>query len=126
MTLDDIARKLDTIDTRLATLERKVDDGFTAAEKNTLLLGLANLESQVDDRFSASTKAFATLESKLDEGFNASKIRDEELHRLTRFGLEAGEIMHDSIIRRFDSSDRKHDEQISLLKDVIRQHPTKS
>ena len=79
MTLEDIASKLDTIDTRLSTLEQKVDDGF-----------------------------------------NASKVRDEELHRLTRFGLEAGEVMRDSINRRFDATDRKHDDQISLLKDVIR------
>ena len=84
MTLDDIARKLDTIDTRLSTLEQKVDDGF-----------------------------------------NASRVRDEELHRLTRFGFEANEIMRDSISRRFDEANQKHDEQISLLKDVISQSITK-
>jgi hypothetical protein len=106
MTLDDIARKLDTIDTRLSTLERKVDDGFSASEKS-LLLNVANLESKMED------------------GFNASKVRDEELHRLTRFGLEADEIIADSINRRLDESNRKHDQQISLLKDVIRQNVTK-
>ena len=84
MTLEDIGRKLDTIDTRLSTLEQKVDDGF-----------------------------------------NASRVRDEELHRLTRFGLEADEIIADSIKRRLDESNRKHDEQIGLLKDVIRQNVTK-
>ena len=84
MTLDDIAGKLDTIDTRLSNLEQKVDDGF-----------------------------------------NASKVRDEGLHRLTRFGLEAGEIMRDSMNRRFDAADQKHDAQIGLLKDVIRHHLAK-
>ena len=85
MTLKDIARKLDTIDTRLSSLEQKVD-----------------------------------------EGFRGSQIRDEELHRLTRFGLEADEVLRESMNRRFDVSDRKHDDQISLLEDVMRQNLTKS
>ncbi len=106
MTLEDIARKLDTIDTRLSTLERKVDDGFSASE-NALRSGLA------------------TLESKIDDSSRASRIRDEELHRLTRFGLEADEVIADSINRRLDESNHKHDEQITLIKDVIRQQLTR-
>lgn len=91
MTLDDIARKLETIDSRLSTIDTRL----------------------------------STLEESVDDGFNASKVRDEELHRLTRFGLKAVEVLSESVDRRFDSSDRKHDEQISLLKDVIRQNPAK-
>ena len=114
MTLEDIARQLDTIDTRLSTLERKVDDGFSASEKRSLLSSVANLESKIED-----------VESKVEDGFNASRIRDEELHRLTRFGVEADEIIADSINRRLDESNRKQDEQIGLLKNVIRQNFTK-
>jgi hypothetical protein len=106
MTLDDIAGKLDAIDTRLSTLERKVDEGFGASGK-------------------AVHEGLSTLESKLNEGFNASKVRDEELHRLTNFGLEADQIVADSINRRLDQSNHKHDEQIRLLNDVIRQNLTK-
>ncbi|HEX8028864.1 MAG TPA: hypothetical protein VF491_10405 [Vicinamibacterales bacterium] len=106
MTLEDIARKLDTIDTRLSTLVRRVDDGFTASE-SALRLGLTALESKIDD------------------SSRASQIRDEELHRLTRFGLEATEVIADSINRRLDESNRKDDEQITLIKDVIRQQLTR-
>ena len=41
------------------------------------------------------------------------------------FALEADEVLRDSMSRRFDAADRKHDEQIGLLKDVIRHHVTK-
>ena len=148
MTLEDIARKLDTIDTRLSTLVERVDEGFSASEKESLLSSLANLESKVNEGFNAAEKKsllsnlanlelkvdegfnapekksllarLANLESKVDEGFNGSKVRDEELLRLTQFGLEAGEVMRQSINRRVDATDRKHDDQISLLQDVIR------
>ena len=119
MTLDDIARKLDTIDTRMSTLERKVDDGFNASGSamGSLRSGLATLEVKVD----TLEEKLDTLEGKLDDSSRASQIRDEELHRLTRFGLEADEVIADSINRRLDESNRKHDEQITLIKDVIRQ-----
>ena len=114
MTLDDIARKLDTIDKRLSTLDGKVDNGFSASEKKSLLSSVANLESKIED-----------VESTIEDGFNASRVRDEELHRLTRFGLEADEIIANSINRRLDESNRKHDEQIGLLKNFIGQNVTK-
>ena len=89
------------------------------------LADIARKLDTIDTRLSTVDARLSTLEQKVDEGFNASKVRDEELHRLTRFGLEADEVMGDSITRRFDASDRKHDEQISLLKDVIRQNLSK-
>lgn len=76
--------------------------------------------SGVNDRFGAIEKRFDGLEKKVDEGFKDSKIRDEELRDLMKFGLEAREVLRDEIHRRFDEADRKHDEQITLLKDAGR------
>ena len=55
----------------------------------------------------------ATLDSKVTVGF-------EQTHALLRFGLEAREALRESMDARFDAADRKHDEQIGLLKDVLR------
>jgi hypothetical protein len=72
------------------------------------------------DELSAQMNAkFENLEKKMDDGFRASRIRDEELRDLTRFGLEAREILRDEIHRRFDESDRKADLRITLLKDAV-------
>ena len=79
----------------------------------------------MDKRFDRMDKRFESLEQKMDQGFNDSKIRDEHLLGLTRFSLEADEVLRDSMMRRFDDADRKHDEQISLLKDVVRQRAAK-
>jgi hypothetical protein len=37
-----------------------------------------------------------------------------------KFGLEAREALRETVDARFDETGRKHDEQISLLKDVLR------
>jgi hypothetical protein len=66
----------------------------------------------IDTRFDA-------LEEKVDEGFKDSKIRDEELRGLMTFGLEAREVLRDEMHRRFDDTDRKHEEELTLLKDML-------
>ena len=71
-----------------------------------------NLEQKMDQRFES-------LEQKMDQGFNDSKTRDERLEGLMTFGLEARDILRDEMHRRFDEADRKHDEQITLLKDAV-------
>jgi hypothetical protein len=65
------------------------------------------------------------LKQAMTEGFDASRARDEELRDLMKFGLEAREVLRDEIHRRFDNADQKHDEQIDLLKTVIRHDVTK-
>jgi hypothetical protein len=37
-----------------------------------------------------------------------------------KFGLEVREALRESMEARFDAADRKHDEAISLLKDVLK------
>jgi hypothetical protein len=75
----------------------------------------------LEKRFDGLEGKFDGLEKKVDDGFNDSKIRDEELRGLMKFGLEAREVLRDEMHRRFDEADRKHDEQLTLLKDAVRQ-----
>lgn len=90
-------------DTRALAL--KVDTGF----ENTRALA-AKVDVGLEE-----TRALA---SKVTIGF-------EETHALLKFGLEAREAPRESMETRFEEADRKHDEQITLLKDVLREsrHP---
>jgi hypothetical protein len=67
---------------------------------------------------------FSNLKQTVTDGFNASKTRDEELRDLMKFGLEAREALRETVNDRFDQTDRKFDDQILLLKDVIKQNLT--
>jgi len=81
------------------------------------------LAARLDQQFAKIDVKFAGIDEKfasVDEKLNASRVRDEELRELTKFGLEAREILRDEMHRRFDETDRKNDEQISLLKDTVR------
>ena len=106
MTIDELAAKFEN-------LEQKMDQRFETMDQR-----FESLEQRMNKRFEG-------LEQKMDQGFNDSKSRDEHLLGLTRFNLEADEVLRDSMMRRFDDADRKHDEQISLLKDVVRQRAAK-
>lgn len=98
-TLARVGEKLARVDERLAGVDEK-------------LAGVGEKFGKIDGRFEA-------LNQKMDEGFKDSKMRDEELRGLMTFGLEAREVLRDEMHRRFDASDRKHDEQITLLKDAV-------
>lgn len=63
---------------------------------------------------------FASLRSEMREGFNASKVRDEELRSIAKLGLEAHQGLLETTTARFDATDKKHDEAISLLKAAVR------
>jgi septation ring formation regulator EzrA len=67
----------------------------------------------------------ADLKRTVTEGFDASKTRDEELRDLMKFSLEAREALRETVNDRFDQTDRKFDDQILLLKDVIKHNVTK-
>lgn len=107
MTIDELAAKMDErfealgrqTDKRFETIEQKLDQGFNDSRSR-------------DERLES-------LEQKMDLGFNDSKIRDERLEGLMTFGLEARDILRDEMHRRFDEADRKHDIQITLLKDAV-------
>ena len=57
---------------------------------------------------------------RVDEQLNAARIRDEEMHSLLKFSFEAREGLRESMENRFDAIERKHDDEIGLLKDVLR------
>ena len=97
MTLDGIAQRLEKIQSDVAALQTNIT-GMKA-------------EMKVDMK---------TVKDDMKAGFNDSKVRDEELRTLMKFGLEAREALRESVEARFDATDQKHDEEISLLKDVLR------
>ena len=75
-------------------------------------------------------RELSNLRTEMAEGFrrvneqlNASKVRDEQLYDLMTFGLEAREALRESIEDRFDRTERKHDEQIQLLNEVVKTIP---
>ena len=107
MTLAGIARRLDSIQLDLVTVKQDV-----AAIKSDV----AGLKTDVAGLMYEVTTGFNRVDSEL----NAARIRDEKLHALMTFGLEAREVLRDEMGRRFDSMDSKHDEQIGLLKAVVR------
>jgi predicted nucleic acid-binding Zn-ribbon protein len=130
MTNDELAKKLDEkfagIDEKFAGIDAKfagIDEKFAAL--NEKFAGVDNRFSRIDEASTKMEKRFERLEQKMDDGFGASRVRDEELRGLITFGLEARDVLRDDMHRRFDAADQKHDEQIHLLKDVIRHHLTK-
>lgn len=107
MTLDGIARQLEAIRSDVAGVKSDMTDmksDMTGMKSET-----ARLKDEMRDGF-----------WKIGEDLNAARIRDEELHRLMTFGLEAREGLRESVETRFDATDKKHDEEIDLLKDVLR------
>lgn len=108
MTLDGIARQLEAI--RSDMTDMKADMTDMKADMTGMKADIAGLKTELSGGF-----------RKVGEELNAAKIRDEELRGLTKFGLEAREALRQSVTARFDETDKKHDEEISLLKDVLRQ-----
>ncbi len=100
MTLDGIAKQLKEIRADLSGV--KADLGAVKAD-----LGAVKSELGV-------------VKDGMKAGFNASKIRDEELCSLAKLGLEANQGLLESTTARFDATDQKHGEEISLLKAVQR------
>ena len=110
MTNDELAAKID------AQFER-IDEKFNGIDKR--FEGIDKKFDGFDKKFDGFDKKFDGLEQTMKEGFDASRARDEELRDLTKFGLEAREILRDEMHRRFDESDRKTDLQLTLLKDAV-------
>ena len=100
MTLDGIAKRLDAIDAKLGGIEAKVG-GLDAK--------VGGLEAEMRSGFKS-----------IGEELNKAKIRDEELHGLLRFSLEAREGLRESMEQRFDVMEKNQDQELDLLKDVLR------
>lgn len=98
-------------------LAKKIDEKFAGVDAK--FAGIDEKFGGIDEHFKRVDAKFDALERKMDDGFEASKIRDEELRGLMTFGLEARDVLRDEIHRRFDATDRRHDEQLTLLKDAV-------
>jgi hypothetical protein len=103
MTLDELAAKLDEHGAKIDAQGAKLDAQV----------------AKLDQKFASIDQRFDTMDRKVDEGFKDSKIRDEDLRDLMKFGLEARDVLRDDMHRRFDAADQKHDEQITLLRDAV-------
>ena len=112
MTLEDLAAKLDAHGAKLDARGAKLD-----AQGAKLDAQGAKLDAQGAKLDSQGAKLDA-LDKKMDQGFNDSKIRDERLEGLMKFGLEAREVLRDEMHRRFDDTDRKQDAALTILKDA--------
>ena len=112
MELEDLAAKLDTLDAKLDARGAKLDALDAKVDK---------LGAKVD----AQGAKLDALDNKVDEGFKDSKIRDEELRGLMKFGLEAREVLRDEMHRRFDDTDRRLDSELALLKDTCQKFSTR-
>ncbi len=108
-----VDQRFDAVDEKLAAVDQRFDavnGKFTAVDKrlNTAQARDAAIETAMKDGF-----------RDVREGLNAAKIRDEQIHGLLKFSLEAREGLRESMDDRFDAMDKKHDEEIALLNTVI-------
>ncbi len=118
MTLDGIAKQLDAIRSDIADVKTDLAGVKT---------GLANVNADVTGLRTDGTSMrgeLAALRTEMREGFAASKIRDEKLRSLAKLGLEANQGLLETITARFDATDKKHGEEISLLQLVLRNQGT--
>ena len=73
----------------------------------------------IDKKVTSLQAEMQTGFKRVDEELNAARIRDEEAHRLLTFSLEAREGLRESVETRFEEADRKHGQQIDLLKQAV-------
>ena len=114
MTLDGIAKRLDAIDAKLGGVDARL--GGLDAKVGGLDGTVGGLAAKLDGLEAEMRSGF----TRVDEKLNEAKIRDEELHGLLKFSLEAREGLRESMEQRFEVTGNKHDQEIDLLKDVLR------
>ncbi len=118
MTLDGIARQLEAIRADISGVKDDISGlkGEINGVKGEMAGMRADLKGDIRSLDSRMEQGFR----RVDDELNAARIRDEEAHSLLKFGLEAREALRESMESRFDATDKKHDEEIGLLKDVLR------
>jgi chromosome segregation ATPase len=146
MTLDDIGQRLVAIDKKVTSLQVDMSAvkstvgslqsnvGSLQSNVGSLQSNVGSLQSNVGSLQADAGSLQSTLASlqaevrsgfkRVDEELNAAKIRDEEAHRLLKFSLEAREGLRESVEARFEEADKKHDDQIDLLKQVVQRLAT--
>jgi hypothetical protein len=112
------------VDNLRLTFERRLDDAklsneMTLDDIGQRLVAIDEMVTSLQDEVRSGFK-------RVDQELNAAKIRDEEAHRLLEFSLESRERLRESVDARFDKADKKHDEQIDLLKQVVQHLATRA
>jgi chromosome segregation ATPase len=128
MTLDGIAKRLDAIDARLGGLDTRLAGLDTkVGGLDTKVGGLDTKVGGLETKLGGLDTKLGGLEAEMRSGFksigdelNKAKIRDEELHGLLKFSLEAREGLRESMEQRFDEAAKNQDRELGLLKDVLR------
>lgn len=95
-----------------------MDDG-KLPDKMTLD-GIAKRLDAIDAKLGGLEVEMRSGFTRVGEELNNAKIRDEELHGLLKFSLEAREGLRESTEERFDEMGKKQDQELDLLKDVLR------
>jgi hypothetical protein len=95
-----------------------MDDGRLPGEMT--LDGIAKRLDAIDARLGGLDVEMRSGFTRVGEELNKAKIRDEELHGLLKFSLEAREGLRESMEQRFDVMGKKQDQEVDLLKDVLR------
>ena len=118
MTLEGISSQLKTVVEQVDTLAKAVDSGMRSMESRmgSMESRMGSMDSRMDTMQKEMKDGFAHVDQKLNE----ARMRDEELRGLMTFGLEAREALRETMEERFTEADKKHDEQIDLLKTVLR------
>ena len=93
MTLADIAKRLDAIQSDLGEVKAELGD----VKANT-------------------ARGF----QRVDDALNAAKVRDEEILSLAKLGLEAIQGLDERVDRRFADTDRAMADQKALIETAIR------
>ncbi len=99
-----------------------MDDARLADEMT--LDGIAKQLKEIRADLGAVKSDLGAVKDEMKAGFNASRIRDEELRSLAKLGLEANQGLLETTTARFDVTDKKHGEEISLLKAALRSGTT--
>ena len=111
-----LEEKVDAILARLDSFATK-DDLNSLATKDDLKEFRLSVETRfdgVDGRLDGVDRRLVGVDTRLSQ----LAVGLDEVKSLAKNGLEAVQILKESTERSFAEADRKHDEQIELLKDV--------
>jgi hypothetical protein len=114
MTLEGIAKQLTEMDASLKSVDATVKT--LNADMTAMKGDMTAMKGDMKAMDARMTDGFASV----DQQLNDAKIRDEEAHKLLKFSLEANVALRESTESRFTAVDKKLDEEVGLLQDVLR------
>lgn len=105
----------------------RIGDGMTlegiAKQLAEIRSGLDAVRSDVNavrSDVAAVRSNVRSVDGKVDTLGNKMTVEFEETRRVINLGFGNVDILDDKVGRRFDATGKKHDDEIGLLKDVLR------